>query len=107
MKINGNLAIGLFWFGVIIFLTLIYLAGWHIDKKNIYAPFCQEKGFEKATDYRILNSVGYKKFVDIECDKKQIFRGLKLEEKCIKSNKWGECQDYRRYVREVNQTNSP
>ncbi len=62
--------------------------------------FCQEKGYNKSTDYVYINcgwSVGEE--YRVECDGDRIFPVVDYEP-CIKWDKWGRCNEEGREVKD-------
>lgn len=88
--------------GIMIFLLIIGLLMFVIfdvsitplkEKINAMHEFCEEKGYEKATDWNFKTSVtSYS--VQIECDNIKMYHA-NLYEGCHGFDKWGECKDYK------------
>ena len=78
----------------IVFFTGSYYHTIYSFKQEL-TPVCQELGYNKATDYkRCANMDGWSLY-NIECDSKELFKGVKVdilsEYKCISHDKWGDC----------------
>ncbi len=73
--------------GIIIVIAFVYLMVWMTSKPtSISNDFCEDLGYEKATDEY---SEGFK-VLSVECDKEDIFHVCEKKE-CVEQDKWGNC----------------
>ena len=103
--------------GIIIACAVVVLfgMGWviiiadHYEKTMVFKPFCQEQGYERATDVTewdvlythitttdgtTIQNTGSKATWKVECDKTEMFR-VSRQQSCKEYNKWGKCEKYK------------